>query len=224
VAHVLVTGAVGACLLQMRERYVDAMAIVRELGKPTLFVTMTCNPKWPEIQQSLPHGSSAEDHPEIVARVFNLKLKALMDDLTTQHVLGVTIGHMMVVEFQYRGLPHAHILLIMRADDRITNADGVDDVVSAELPPIDASASPQEVENRNFLRSKVLEHMLHNDCRVTPDCRCRRQGVCRFGFPKAFVERTQWSDDQLYPVSLACSACSTFNITAQGTQERNFPL
>eukprot|EP00966_Prymnesium_polylepis_P137650 3181018-Prymnesium_polylepis.1 len=61
---------------------------------------------------------------------------------------------MMVVEFQYRGLPHAHILLFMRADDRITNADGVDDVVSAELPPVDASASPQEVENRNFLRSK----------------------------------------------------------------------
>ena len=186
----------------MREKYIDAMAIVRELGKPSLFVTMTCNPRWPEIQQSLPYGSRAEDHPEIVARVFNLKLKALMADLTEHHVLGITIGHMMVVEFQYRGLPHAHILLIMRSDDRITNADAVDGIVSAELPPVDVNLPQHEIENRNHLRSKVLEHMLHNDCRVMPDCRCRRGGVCRFGFPKPFVDRTVWSDDQLYPVSV----------------------
>lgn len=31
----------------MQMRYQDAMAIVRVHGKPDLFITMTCNPKWP---------------------------------------------------------------------------------------------------------------------------------------------------------------------------------
>ena len=31
------------------ERYQDAMTIVRHTGKPDLFITFTCNPKWPEI-------------------------------------------------------------------------------------------------------------------------------------------------------------------------------
>jgi hypothetical protein len=110
----------------MKARYLDALAVVRELGKPTLFITMTCNPKWPEIVDSLPHGSKAEDHPEIVARVFKIKLDELMADLTERHVLGVTIAHMMVIEFQCRGLPHAHILVVMQSADRILSADAAD--------------------------------------------------------------------------------------------------
>ena len=33
----------------MRRRYQDLTAIVRKFGKPDLFVTVTCNPEWPEI-------------------------------------------------------------------------------------------------------------------------------------------------------------------------------
>ena len=174
----------------MQQRYMDGMAIVRETAKPCLFVTMTCNPKWPEILQSLPYGSRAEDHPEIVARVFNLKLKALMNDLTECHVLGRTIAHMMVVEFQFRGLPHAHILLIMASADRLLSADAADSVVSAELPARGVN---------DVLREKVLEHMLHNDCTVNSECRCRQNGACKWKFPKDYQAFTVWSDDRLYP-------------------------
>ena len=38
------------------EKFQDAMAIVRKFGKPTLFITMTCNPEWPEITKSLNPG------------------------------------------------------------------------------------------------------------------------------------------------------------------------
>ena len=31
----------------------DAMAIVRAFGKPTLFITITCNPTWPETADAL---------------------------------------------------------------------------------------------------------------------------------------------------------------------------
>lgn len=40
----------------MSSRYQDAMAIVREKGKPDLFVTFTCNPNWPEIVEELLPG------------------------------------------------------------------------------------------------------------------------------------------------------------------------
>jgi hypothetical protein len=37
---------------QMHKLYQDGMAIVRVFGKPDLFITITCNPKWPEIQNA----------------------------------------------------------------------------------------------------------------------------------------------------------------------------
>jgi hypothetical protein len=40
------------------------------------------------------------------------------------------------VEFQKRGLPHAHILLILHADDALHDADDWDKAVSAELPDV----------------------------------------------------------------------------------------
>jgi hypothetical protein len=40
------------------QRYLDAMAIVRVYGAPTMFLTYTCNPMWPEIQGCLIFGVS----------------------------------------------------------------------------------------------------------------------------------------------------------------------
>ncbi|KAL0021630.1 hypothetical protein WJX77_001364 [Trebouxia sp. C0004] len=57
----------------MREKYQDAMAVVRVKGKPSLFITMTCNPTWPETQCELLPGQCAKDRPDLVARVFNGK-------------------------------------------------------------------------------------------------------------------------------------------------------
>ena len=54
----------------MRERYHDAMAIVRKYGKPDVFITMTSNPKCPEIQNNLFLQQQTSDRPDLVARVF----------------------------------------------------------------------------------------------------------------------------------------------------------
>ncbi|POM77531.1 Helitron helicase-like protein, partial [Phytophthora palmivora] len=51
----------------MYQRFLDAMAIVRETGAPNLFITMTCNPNWPEIKENLRPGEKASDRPDIVA-------------------------------------------------------------------------------------------------------------------------------------------------------------
>ncbi len=87
------------------------MARVRKFGKPNLFITFTCNLKWKEITDTLLLGQTAQDRLELITCVFNLKLDALLKDIK-DGVLGNVIAKIWVIEFQKRGLPHAHILLI----------------------------------------------------------------------------------------------------------------
>jgi hypothetical protein len=67
----------------MIENYQDAMAICRWAGYPDLFITFTCNAKWPEIRNflSMNTGQKTEDRPDVVARVFKIKLDQLLYDL-----------------------------------------------------------------------------------------------------------------------------------------------
>ena len=62
------------------------MAIVWHYGKPDLFITFTCNPRWQEITDELLPQQTAENHPDIAARVFKLKLQDLY--YGSLHVLG----------------------------------------------------------------------------------------------------------------------------------------
>ena len=57
----------------MMQRYQDAMTIVRNIGNPDYFVTMTTNPDWVEIKRELRPGQTASERPDIVVRVFKLK-------------------------------------------------------------------------------------------------------------------------------------------------------
>ena len=107
----------------MTERYHDAMSIVREFGKPDLFITMTCNPNWQEIQENLFEGQKASDRPDLVSRVFSLKLQALMNDIVKGEVFGEPVANCYAIEFQKRGLPHAHILIILKKDSKLKPED-----------------------------------------------------------------------------------------------------
>jgi len=75
----------------MKNMYLDAMAICRHFGFPDLFITFTCNPKWPELTRFLEkRGLKSDDRPEIICRIFKLKLDSLMNDLTKKNILGKT--------------------------------------------------------------------------------------------------------------------------------------
>ena len=76
----------------MTQLYHDAMAIVRRYGKPDLFLTVTCNPKWPEITNELHPHQTAADRPDLVARVFKLKLSALIKEITKKEIFGKVIA------------------------------------------------------------------------------------------------------------------------------------
>ena len=69
-------------------------------------------PSWPEIVSNIGIGESANFRPDIVVRVFKSKLKALIEGLTLKKIFGKVEALIYTIEFQKRGLPHAHILLL----------------------------------------------------------------------------------------------------------------
>jgi hypothetical protein len=88
----------------MGQLYQDAMARVRKFGKPNFFITFTCNPKWKKITDTLLPGQTAKDSPELVTRVFNLKLDALLKDIKNG-VLGNVIAKIGSSSFKRKACP-----------------------------------------------------------------------------------------------------------------------
>lgn len=82
----------------MMQHYLDAMATCKYFGYPDLFITITCNPKWPEITRYLQkHGLKTEDRPDIMCRVFKMKLDNLMHQLTNEKTFGgVSSGNIFI--------------------------------------------------------------------------------------------------------------------------------
>ena len=183
-----------------QEMFQNAQAMVRVLGKPSYFLTMTCNPVWPEIKAALPLSQQAHDRPDLECRVFKLKLDALLHDLLQGQVLGKVQGHMLAVELQKRGLPHVHILLIMEHDDVPRCVEDYDRAISAKIP--DPHTQPQ-------LYNTVVRTMLHT---CTPERSVDAvTGLCSKGFPKPFCPATRVSSNN-QPVLLRlhqlCISCS----------------
>ena len=172
------------------ERYLDACAIVRKYRKPDLFITFTCNAAWKEIQDELLPGEKAHDRPELTARVFNFKLKELLKDLLKDQVFGRVIAYMYTIEFQKRGLPHAHILLILAHKDKLHGAKDYDKIVCAELP---------DPEKEPDLFRLVTTFMIHNPCGRHTNQPCMKNGCCKANYPKDFQSYTQSNDDG-YPL------------------------
>ncbi|EIW75268.1 hypothetical protein CONPUDRAFT_35897, partial [Coniophora puteana RWD-64-598 SS2] len=90
----------------------DSLAVAGALGNPTFFITMTCNSCWPEIQDRLRPGQTYVDIPLVVVRVFKRKLACLLQCLRSLFPnVGRPVYIIHSIEFQKRGLPHAHILV-----------------------------------------------------------------------------------------------------------------
>ena len=160
------------------------------LGKPDLFVTFTCNPRWEKIKKELLPHQNANDRPDIFCRVFRLQLKELLYDLYKRSIFGRVIGRIHVIEFQKRGLPHAHILLILDRNSKIKTADHIDQIISAEIP--DKAADPE-------LYSTVITCMMHNPCHIDKSCSCLENGKCTKKYPKMFQTSTDETVEG-YPV------------------------
>lgn len=169
------------------ERQQDAMTYVSVYGRPDLFITLTCNPKWREIQESLFERQSAHDRHDIIARVFHQKVDKLIDVLDKEKLFGPVRAYTSTVEWQKRGLPHIHLLLFLT--ERPRPAD-IDSLISAELP---------DPETDQGLFDIVKRSMIHGPCGVlNPNSPCMREGRCQKRYPKSMVPETIHGEDS-YP-------------------------
>jgi len=181
----------------MLQLFQDSMAICREFRKPDLFVTMTANPNWPEVLESLlneggPNGmpQTAADRPDIMSRVFEGKRDSLYKEIKNG-IFGKTLAMVHTIEFQKRGLPHMHLLVFLHPDDKIRNAADVDSVVSAQIPnPV----------TQPILYEVITKNMVHGPCGAEkPSAKCMADGRCTKQYPKELRETTHFGDDG-YPL------------------------
>ncbi|CAN1158085.1 ATP-dependent DNA helicase PIF1 [Linum perenne] len=168
----------------MKQLFLDSTSICQYFGNPHLFITFTCNSQWPEIVEAFSDtiGPHSECKPHIVARVFEMKLRLMKDQLDRNHFFGQTIAGLHTIEFQKRGLPHVHILSWLDPINMITEVDHIDSIISAELP--DPEIDPLGYET-------VTKFMLHGPCGAANlNSPCMKNGVRSKGFPKAFCSTT----------------------------------
>jgi hypothetical protein len=98
---------------------------------------------------------------------------------------------MYTIEFQKRGLPHAHILLWLDSRDKLESDEAIDSVISAELP--DSEMFPQ-------LYNAVSNFMIHGPCgQVYDSSPCMKDHHCSKFYPKKFVSHTSF-DSCGYPI------------------------
>jgi hypothetical protein len=116
--------------------------------------------------------------------VFALKLQALIDDIQKGQIFGPARAYVYRIEWQARGLPHVHMLIIL--ENKILSARHIDEVISAEVP--DIASDPD-------LFALVTKHMLHPQCDVDHNYGCRRDKDgslcdCERRFPKQMSRET----------------------------------
>ncbi|GBN81135.1 hypothetical protein AVEN_116062-1 [Araneus ventricosus] len=167
----------------MQQNYQDAMAMVRKFGKPDLFLTFTCNPSWFEVLNCMEGVQRPEDRPDIIIRVFNMKLKELLEGICKHGIFGTVLIYIYVIEFQKRDLSHAHILLTLDSESKIRTKDDIDKFVSAELPDPCTDLRLLQI---------VTKCMVHGPCgTININSPCIRDGQCCKSFPKQFKDDTE---------------------------------
>lgn len=73
---------------QLHEYTQDALTYVRHGGKPTFFITFTFNPNCQEMKENVFEGQQSKDRHDLIARIFKLKVKKLLDVITKGRIFG----------------------------------------------------------------------------------------------------------------------------------------
>jgi hypothetical protein len=115
-----------------------------------------------------------------------IKVASLIADIKEREIFGKVAAIVCPIEWQLRGMPHLHLLVIMC--DHIQEFV-IDAFVCAEIPNPDLDP---------LLYALVCKHNIHKPC----DCKkasCREDGRCRRNFPKPMVDMTTIADDK-FPI------------------------
>ena len=181
----------------------DLNAMVRQLGIPTWFLTLTAaDLRWPETIQVIArqYGQElSEEHinkmswqdrctwirsnPVTCARHFEFKYQKFLKNviMSKSHPIGPVSDFFYRVEFQQRGSPHIHALFWVDGAPKIGSFKEehvcafIDKFISAQLPSQDEE-----------LKELVLSVQTHSHSGT-----CRKTGKsCRFHFPRPPTNKT----------------------------------
>ncbi|XP_009792308.2 uncharacterized protein LOC107799576 isoform X1 [Nicotiana tabacum] len=82
----------------IRQRYMDAIVLVQHFGKLDLFITMTCNSSWIEIEEHLSSSDEAQNRSDLISRVFRAKIEELKTDILKRNIFGKVVAFMYTVK------------------------------------------------------------------------------------------------------------------------------
>jgi len=187
----------------LEKRKKDLMAMIRQLGCPTWFVSLSAaDTRWTDLLQILGRLVDKKEYtdqelkdmdwesrtrlvradPVTCARFFDNRLQLFLNHVLKSdlHPIGRIKDSFVRIEFQQRGSPHAHIMFWIH-----------------DAPKVDHS-SPEEVtvfiDQHVSCSSKVDEEAASlfelQQHRHSKTCRKKQKAICRFGFPKPPMART----------------------------------
>ncbi|KFM75760.1 hypothetical protein X975_25623, partial [Stegodyphus mimosarum] len=157
-------------------------------GRSDLFITFTCNPSWDEIKNELFPRQKPQNRHDLLARVLHQKQKTMMNLIVKAKIFGSVQCHMYTIEWQKRGLSHAHILVWLKEKLHVQR---VDEFISAEIP------NPDEDPH---LFKCITTQMVHGPCGlINPHSPCMTNEKCTKRYPRSFLRKTQTGQDG-YPL------------------------
>ncbi|XP_073525166.1 uncharacterized protein [Phyllobates terribilis] len=137
-----------------------------------------------EIGVHLLPGQKTVNLHDLIALVFKQKLSKMTNLITKSHIYGETQCWMYSVEWQKRGLPHAHILIWLKQKIQHTE---IDNIISAEMP--DPHIDP-------LLFDTITINMIHGPCgSLNKNSPCMIDGRCSKHYPRSLVQETQTGQD-----------------------------
>jgi hypothetical protein len=185
------------------------LVIVSEIGRPTVFITVTCNQYWPEIQEALLPSQTAFDRPDIVNRVFKARLDKFLKlirsgryfdekDNNGNVIRRKVIYEMRCIEYQHRGMPHCHIVMKLSNSPDLTDRPACsawcDRHLSACLPEMSADSTEDDIR----YNSKVAGHMRHTCSSGVNGC-LDENGHCSKGFNDTIIRESTIFDERGKP-------------------------
>ena len=175
----------------------DLLAMVRQLGMPTWFLTLSAaDMQWPEVIQSIAHQYGKvltfddvkampweekckwlRSNPVTASRQFKHRLDQFFKEFIggKAHPIGELQDYMIRIEFQARGSPHAHTILWIKDTPKLDV--NTDEEVISFIDKYQTCVIPDEEDAAN-LRNLVLSMQKH-----VHSSTCRKRGSCRFRFP-----------------------------------------
>ena len=105
------------------------MAIVCYFRKVDIFLTMTTNPQWKDIDNELLPGQTAYDCPDLVACIFEMKKDALIDYVYKHGIFRRAVAYVYTIKIQKWGLPHIHLLIFLKEPYKLLTPEAIDSCI-----------------------------------------------------------------------------------------------